>query len=123
MVRSALIVLEILIGVGAVVGGVLVLSGVKGISRQWLRHSRSEAYLLPALAFVVLVGGTMLTAAGLLLGDVCAGRELSLIAGMVILAWVGAQFAIVGYRHWVQFVILVLGLAVMVLSFFLPPPG
>lgn len=123
MVRSALTVLEILVGVGAVVGGVLALSGLKGISREWLRHTRSDAYLLPAVVFVVVVGGAMLAAGGLLLGDVCAGRVVSLIAGMVILAWVGTQFATVGYRHWLQFVILVLGLAVVVLSFFLPPPG
>lgn len=123
MIRTTLIVLEILIGVGALAGGSNALAGAKGVPREWLHRTPFKTYFVPGLVLLVVIGGSMLTAAGLLLGGASVARLVSLEAGIVLLGWVAAQLATIGYRHWLQPLFLVLGLAVVVLSVALPSPG
>lgn len=123
MVRMVLIVLEIIIGVGAVGGGVYVLLGAPGVPREWLQGSPFRSYAAPGLVLLVVVGGSMFAGAGLLLADASRARSVSLIAGLVLVGWIVAQVSVVGRRHWLQPVCLVLGFAVVVLSLFLPSPG
>jgi hypothetical protein len=123
MIRTTLIVLEILIGVGALAGGSYGLSGARGVPRAWLQGSPFKTYFAPGLFLLVVVGGSMLTAAGLLLGSVSAARLVSLEAGIVLVAWIVAQVSVIGYRYWMQPVFGVLGLVVVVLSLLLPSPG
>jgi hypothetical protein len=123
MIRTTLIVLEMLIGVSALAGGVYAVSGARGISRDWLEGSPFKSYFVPGLALFFVVGGSILTAAGLLLGDVPSGRLVSLEAGIVLVAWIVGQVSVIGYRSWLQPVLGVLGLVVVVLSFLLPSPG
>ena len=121
--KVALIVLELCIGVGALAGGVNALTGAKGVPREWLSGTPFKSYFVPGLLLFVVIGGSMLAAAGLLLGGASAARLVSLEAGIVLLGWIAAQLATIGYRHWLQPLFLVLGLAVVVLSFALPCPG
>jgi hypothetical protein len=121
--KVALIVLELCIGVGALAGGVNALTGAKGVPREWLDGTPFKSYFVPGLLLFVVIGGSMLAAAGLLLGGASAARLVSLEAGIVLLGWIAAQLATIGYRHWLQPLLLVLGLAVVVLSFVLPCPG
>ena len=115
--------LEIVIGASAVAGGVNALAGAKGIPREWLRHTPFKSYFIPGLVLLVVVGGSMLVAAGLLLADASTARLLSLEAGIVLLGWMAAQLATIGSLHWLQPVFLVLGLVVVAVSFTLPAPG
>jgi hypothetical protein len=121
--KVALIVLELCIGVGALAGGVNALTGAKGVPREWLDGTPFKSYFVPGLLLFVVIGGSMLAAAGLLLGGASAARLVSLEAGIVLLGWIAAQLVTIGYRHWLQPLFLVLGLAVVVLSFALPCPG
>jgi hypothetical protein len=121
--KVALIVLELCIGVGALAGGVNALTGAKGVPREWLDGTPFKSYFVPGLLLFVVIGGSMLAAAGLLLGGASAARLVSLEAGIVLLGWIAAQLATIGYRHWLQPLFLVLGLAVVVLSLALPCPG
>jgi len=123
MIRIALIVLEILTGVAALGGGIYAFGGAPGVSREWLKNSPFKTYLVPGLTLFFVVGGSMLTAAGLLLAEVGVARTVSLEAGIVLLAWIAAQVSVVGYRSWLQPVFGVVGMAVVVLSFLLPSPG
>jgi hypothetical protein len=115
--------LELCIGVGALAGGVNALTGAKGVPREWLDRTPFKSYFVPGLLLFVVIGGSMLAAAGLLLSGASAARLVSLEAGIVLLGWIAAQLATIGYRHWLQPLFLVLGLAVVVLSFALPCPG
>lgn len=123
MIRIALIVLQILIGVFALGGASYALSGAKHVPREWLEGSPFKSYALPGLMLLVVVGGSALTAAGLLLAGAAAARGVSLIAGLVLAGWVVAQVSVIGRRHWLQPVFLVLGLVEVALSLMLPSPG
>lgn len=123
MVRTTLIVFEVLIGAGAVAGGVVALTGAKAVPREWLHRIPFKAYFIPGLVLLVVIGGSMLAAAGLLLAGASVARLVSVEAGIVLLGWISAQLAMIGYRHWLQPLFIVLGLAVVMLSFALPSPG
>ena len=123
MIRTVLIVLQMLTGVFAVGGATYALLGAKNVPREWLEGSPFKSYTVPGLILLVMVGGSALTAAGLLLAGAVAARGVSLIAGLVLGGWVVAQVSIIGRRHWLQPVFLVLGLAEVVLSLALPSPG
>jgi hypothetical protein len=115
-----LVVLELLIGALAVGGGVYAVSGAPGWSREWLENTPFRSYLVPGVLLLVLVGGSMFAAAWLLLSSCAAAQMASLLAGVILLGCVAAQFILIGYRHWVQFIFLGLGVAVVVLALLVP---
>jgi len=123
MLRVTLIALEILIGVAALGGGAYAFAGARDVPREWLRNTPFRSYAIPGVILVVAVGGSMLGAAGLLIAEAGVARLVSLEAGIVLLAWVAMQVALIGYRSWLQPVMGVLGAVVVVLSFLLPSPG
>ncbi|MCE5253122.1 MAG: hypothetical protein LLG45_02760 [Actinomycetia bacterium] len=123
MIRIVLIALEILTGLGALGGGVHTLCGARGVSGDPLKGSRFKTHLISGLVLFFVVGGSMLTAAGLLLGGLSVARTVSFEAGVVLVAWVAVQASVIDYRSWLQPAAGALGLAVMVLSFLLPSPG
>ncbi len=123
MLRTTLIVLELIIGVAAVGGGVYALTGAPSVPREYLKGTPFRSYLVPGLVLIVIVGGSMLLAATLLILEVGWARVVSLEAGVILVAWIGMQVSMIGYRHWLQPVMGALGLAIVVLSFLLPSPG
>ena len=123
MLRLALIILELAVGISALGGGVYALAGARSVPREWLRGSPFRGYLLPGLVLLVVVGGSMLVAAGLLLEGRSAARLVSLEAGVVLLGWTAAQVTVVGYRSWLQPLFFAVGLAVVVLSVAMHGPG
>jgi hypothetical protein len=123
MLRALLITLEIVIGVGAVGGGIYALVGAKSVPREHLEGTPFRSYFVPGLVLLVVVGGSMLLAATLLLLEAPLARVVSLEAGVILLVWIGVQVSLIGYRHWLQPLMAALGLAIVVLSFFLPAPG
>jgi hypothetical protein len=123
MTRTTLTVLEIVIGIGALAGGVNALAGAKGVPREWLHHTPFKTYLVPGLVLIAVIGGSTLASAGLLIAGAAAARLVSLEAGIALLGWMAAQLVTIGYRHWLQPLLVVLGLAVVVLSLKLPCPG
>ena len=123
MIRVILIVLEVLIGVAALGGGLNAMLGARGVPREWLQGSPFKTYLIPGLFLFLVVGGSMLVAAGLLLAESSAARLMSVEAGIVLVAWIVAQVSIIGRRHWMQPLSAVLGFAVVMLALVLPWPG
>ena len=123
MIRTIVIVLDLVIGVAAVAGGVYLLAGARGLSRDWLRGTPFRTFFWPGLVLLVLVGGSLLAAAALLIADAHVGRLVSVEAGVVLLGWAGVLLTTAGYRHWLQLLSVALGIAVVVLSFALPAPG
>ena len=123
VVRTVLIVLETVIAAAAVAGGVYAMLGAPRVPREWLRTSPFGSYFIPGLVLLALVGGSMVAAAAMLLVDAPGARLMSLEAGIVLLGWMAAQLTMIGYRHWMQLLLVTLGIAVVVLSFALPAPG
>lgn len=123
MLRTTLIILEIIIGVAAVGGGVYALIGAAAVPREYLQGTPFRSYFVPGLVLLVVVGGSMLLAAALLLIQASLARIVSLEAGVILIAWIGMQVSLIGYRHWLQPLMGFLGLVIVVLSFLLPSPG
>jgi hypothetical protein len=123
MLRTAVIVLDFITCFVAVAGGVYLLAGARGLSRDWLRGTPFKTFLWPGLALIVLVGGSLLAAAILLVLDAHAGRLVSVEAGVVLLGWSAFVLSTAGYRHPLQLLSVALGIAVVVLSLLLPAPG
>ena len=123
MIRTVVIVLDLVVGVAAVAGGVYLLAGARGLSREWLHGTPFRTFFWPGLALLALVGGSLLAATGLLIAQTHLGRLVSVEAGVVLLGWTGALLTTAGYRHWLQLLSVVLGIAVVALSFVLPAPG
>ena len=123
MIRTILIVFDVLLGVAAVAGGVAALASARGARPEWLRGTMFKSLVWPGLTLLVLVGGSLLAAAAVLgKSDLHTARLVSVEAGVVWQATAPSCSA-PGYRHWAQVVPLVLGLAVVLLSFALPVPG
>ena len=123
MLRTTLIVLEIIIGLAAVGGGVYALAGAAAVPREYLQGTPFRSYFVPGLVLLIVVGGSMLLAATLLLIDAPLARIVSLETGVILVAWIGVQVSLIGYRHWLQPLMGFLGLVIVVLSFLLPSPG
>lgn len=89
-IRTALAVLEVFVGLGAVAGGIALLTGVfaQGIPLAWLAGSPFSDYTIPGLALAILVGGGMLFAAS----TVFIRREWSvLVSAMAGIFMVGFE--------------------------------
>jgi hypothetical protein len=65
LVRIALVAIETFVGLGAIAGGIALLTGVfaQGIPVVWLQGTPFSDYTVPGLALAILVGGGMLLAA------------------------------------------------------------
>jgi hypothetical protein len=82
--RLALAALELFLGVGAVYGGIRLLTDAErfGIEKSWLDGTPFDDYTIPGLVLLAVIGGGMLAAAVLAL----AGSEWAALAGF----WMGA---------------------------------
>lgn len=85
MIMPIVIVLDLVLGVAVVVGGVYLLAGARGLSREWLRGTPFTSFVWPGLVLLVVVGGSLLAAATLLIVQAHVGRLVSVEAGVVFL--------------------------------------
>ena len=111
-----LLVLEIVVAANAVGGGLYGLSGAEGVPPEWLDGSPFETYLIPSLALLVVVGGTMAIAATALVVHHRRAPGLSIGAGVVLLAWLAIEMLIIPLS-WLQPTFLVVAILVIVLGF------
>jgi hypothetical protein len=106
----------------AIGGGYYGLSGAAGVPTAWLEGSPFSDYFIPSLILLVVVGGSFLTAAILVFAGMHIARVAALTAGLVVLGWLAAQVAIIGYVSWMQPTTAMAGVLVLVLARLLPTP-
>ena len=86
----------------AVGGSIYGLTGAKHVPVRWLEGSPFRDYRVPSLILGVAVGGSSARAAvAAWRGEESAG-DRSILAGSVLLGWIAAQVAIIGYRSILQ---------------------
>ena len=124
LIRIALVVLEVFVALGAVAGGIGLLTGAIPASLNGLQGSLFVDYTVPALSLMVIVGGSMLLAAATIL----TGREIgvlaSALAGLAMMIFEIVEAAVVDRSGGSELVIavvlqsfyFVLGLTIFVLS-------
>jgi len=126
-IRITLVVLEAFVGLGAVAGGIGLLTGVIPASLSGLQGSLFVDYTIPALLLMIIVGGSMLLAAATILTGREFGVLASVFAGLAMMIFEIVEAAVIdriGGSELVIAVVLqafyfVLGLAIFALSSFL----
>jgi hypothetical protein len=118
--RWWLAVLLLFLAVNAVGGGVYGLAGAEGVPRAWLAGSPFRDFRVPGALLIALVGGSCGAAGIALLRRWGRGRLAALLAGAVLVAWIAAQVAIIGYVSWLQPAVALAGVLVIGLAAALP---
>ncbi len=114
-VRLGLTMLDGLLGGTAVLGGVALLFGWLGIPLELLADSPFMSYTMPALALIVLVGGSGVLATVLLLRRSAAALAVSGVAGLIIVVFEMVELRVIGFS-WLLALYVVLGLAILALA-------
>lgn len=121
LLRGFTALLSALLGVGALVNGLqLVLdpSGASvGLRTELLAGSPFSSYLIPGLILAVLVGLTQVAAALSTIRRPAQGPLLTLIAGALLMGWIGGQWLFLTETHWLQPTCFGLGLLEAALAF------
>jgi hypothetical protein len=85
-----------LLGINAVGGGVYGLSGAKAVDPAWLAGSPFSDYTIPSLFLLVVIGGGSFATLVAWFRRASAAPLLTLALGMVVMAWIVIQVAIIG---------------------------
>jgi hypothetical protein len=85
------------IALNAFGGGAYGIAGAEDVPRAWLEGSPFRDYLIPSVFLLLIVGGSAWLATIALFADWSNARVLTLTAAGVVLAWIVAQVAIIGY--------------------------
>jgi hypothetical protein len=121
--RSTLGILLLALAVNALAGGVYGLAGARGVPRSWLDGSPFDSYLVPSLILFVVVGGGCLVAGIEVLRARPHAALAARSAGLMLLAWIAAQVAIIGYVSWLQPAVALAGALIVTLASLPAPRG
>ena len=102
MTRYALTSLLAFGALNAFGGGYYGLSGAEGVPTEWLAGGPFEDYFVPSLFLFVVIGGWLLLATIAVAMSWRRARAVALAAGLLLLAWIAVQVAIIGYVSWMQ---------------------
>jgi hypothetical protein len=96
-IRITLAVIEALIGLGAIGGGIAILTGAfdQWFAVAWLQGTPFSDYTIPGLILLIVIGGGMLLAAAAQFIQREWAVLLSAVMGFVMLGWIAFEVAIV----------------------------
>ena len=120
LVRYLLSILLLLVAINAFGGGYYGITGAKNVPIEWLKGSPFRDYFIPSLFLLVAVGIPALIAAILVFRRHRMARKAALACGVLILLWLLAQIAIIGYVSWMQPTTAVVATIILLLAFKLP---
>ena len=87
LIRIALVVLVVCVALGAIAGGIGLLTGAIPASLEGLQGSPFVDYTIPTLSLMVIVGGSMLLAAATILRGREFGVLASALAGLMMMGF------------------------------------
>ena len=104
-------------GLSAVAGSIGVMKGLMPFPEVWLQGTPFHSYLVPGLILGLVVGGSQLAAAYILLRHGALAKTASLIAGLILISWMSGELALIGFQAPIQVWFVTLGLLEVGLSF------
>jgi len=110
--RWTLAAIESLVAVNALGGMAYALGGAPGVPEEWLDDTPFGSYLVPGLYLGVVVGGSSLAAAYATIRDPRRARVAAFGSSAVMVSWIVAQVAVIGYRSPLQPLVAATGVAV-----------
>jgi hypothetical protein len=119
LVRIALVVLEALVALSAISGGLWLAAGKSGLPMGWLAGTPFSDYTIPGLLLSIVVGGCTLLAAA----TVFIHREWAVVvsgaAGLLMAGYEVVRFVMIGHFDWFYEFSFVFGLAIFGLAAYL----
>jgi hypothetical protein len=112
-------ILQIFIGLGAVAGGVGLISGGLEFPLEWLNRSPFTDYLIPGIVLLTVNG------IGSLIGGIASIKryryagEIALALGIFLTLWIVIQVYWVGGIHWLHILYFLLGVVESILGLLL----
>jgi hypothetical protein len=124
--RRVLITVELIVGLGALYGGLGLLRGAEGfgVKESWLDGGPFPDYRVPAVVLIVVVGGGLLTAAVVTWRRPSLAPLAALGAASILIGWGIVETAVIGYHGLSQIVLLslfVVGPAALFISLAIRP--
>src|SRR3954447_11112571 len=110
--RWTLAAIESLVAVNALGGMAYALGGAPAVPEEWLDDTPFGSYLVPGLYLGVVVGGSSLAAAYATIRDPRRARVAAFGSSAVMVSWIVAQVAVIGYRSPLQPLVAATGVAV-----------
>jgi hypothetical protein len=114
--RRILGILLAFLALNAFGGGLYGMLGARGVPAEWLAGSPFRSYFLPSLFLFVVVGGVCALAGWAVLRGRSSAGILARAAAVLLLAWIAAQVAIIGYVSWLQPAVALSGCVVLLLA-------
>ena len=99
------VVLAFILGLAALnaLGGAFYgLTGAPDIPRAWLAGTPFHDYFVPSFVLLAVVGGSLSFAAVAVAAKAQSARGAAFLAGIVLLAWIAVQVAMIGYVSLLQ---------------------
>jgi hypothetical protein len=115
-IRYTLAVLLFIVAINAFGGGVYGMAGAEAVPTAWLAGSPFSDYFIPSLVLFIAVGGSALFAAFALLRRWRIAPAAAFVCGIILLVWITAQVAIIGYVSWMQPTSAFAGLLILLLT-------
>jgi hypothetical protein len=112
-------ILQVFIGLGAMAGGVGLISGSLKFPLEWLSRSPFTSYLIPGIILLAVNG------IGSLVGGIASFKryryagEIALALGVFLSLWIVVQVYWVGGVHWLHILYFVLGVLELMLGLLL----
>ena len=116
----ALAGLDALIALLALWGGLELAVGAAAfqLPTEWIAPLGLHSWVLPGIALIVLIGGSMAVAAVASWQGIRHAAETSIGAGAILLGWLALQFVLFGLQVPVQIITTVLAVAVVAIGAF-----
>ncbi len=111
------LVLFFFIGLGAVVGSIGVMKEIMPFPEVWLQGTPFHTYFFPGLILCLIVGGSQLAAAFILLWRSSLAKMASLLAALILIGWMIGELALIGFQAPIQMWFLAVGAIEVGLSF------
>jgi hypothetical protein len=118
--RTALVVVEAFVAVGAVYGSIMLITDGWRLDRSMLRHLPVDTWVMPGVALAALVAVPYVIAAVLVVTRHPLARAVSLLAGGVLVGWIVVQLAVIQQYFFLQPVMGICGLFTLGLAYLLP---
>ena len=116
LVRIVLVVLEAIVALSAIAGGVSLATGTITFPLAWLQGTPFSDYTIPGLVLAVVVGGSALLATA----TIFIHREWTVLvlvaAGLLMAGYVVVHVALIDHLDWFYTVYFVLGLVLFGLA-------